>query len=131
MMRNFGRMTTLALALSSYAFFTGCNSGATARPAIEGRDTSGTITLELRLPDGRPIQTANYTITGPNGFTKQRHHQRRRRRTTLTATIGGLPAGAGFQITITATTTDGSVSCGGSAMFAVAAGRRASRRGPA
>ena len=120
MMRNFGRMTTLALALSSYAFFTGCNSG--HNPAgIEGRDTSGTITLELRLPDGRLIQTANYTITGPNGFTRSGTINVGASNT-LTATIGGLPAGAGFQITITAMTTDGTVNCGGSAMFAVAAG---------
>ena len=45
---------------------------------------------------------------------------------TLTATIGGLPAGMGFQITITAMTTDGLVTCGGSATFAVAAGQTAS-----
>ena len=87
MTRTFGRMTTLALALSSYTFVTGCDG---RKPGGEPRaaDATGTVALDLRLPDGRLIASANYTITGPNGFTKtgtinrvavvdaDRHHRR-------------------------------------------------------
>ena len=41
---------------------------------------------------------------------------------TIRFQVGGLPAGAGYTIALTATTVDGAFSCAGSAGFAVAAG---------
>ena len=123
MMRNFGRMTTLALALcGSYTFVAGCNG---RQPISIEQEGNGTVTLDLRLPDGRLIQTANFTITGPNGFSRTGTINVGNS-STLTATIGGLPAGSGFLITLSAITTDGAVSCGGSSTFSVAAGMTAS-----
>ena len=121
MMRSFGRMTTLALAFCSYTFVTGCGQHSTS---IERNNSTGTVAFELRLPDGRQINTASYNITGPNGFSR-RGAINVSASNTLTATIGGLPAGMGFTISITAMTADGSVSCGGSATFNVTAGSTA------
>ena len=95
------------------------------QPSIESRESTGAVNFALQLPDGRSVQSASYTITGPNGFTKTGTIDLSAS-TKLTATIGGLPAGTGYQITISATTTDGSTSCGGSATFDVLAGKTAS-----
>jgi hypothetical protein len=126
MNRTVLKMTTLALAFCGYASLSvmGCN-GRPGPTTMEGSDSTGTIVFELRLPDGRQINSARFTITGPNGFTKSGTINVSQSNT-LTATIGGLPAGMGFQISITAMTTDGSITCGGSATFAVAAGQTAS-----
>ena len=68
------------------------------------------------------IKTASYTITGPNGFSKTGSIDVSMSNT-LSATIPGIPAGAGYQIKITAITTDGSTTCGGAATFDVTAGK--------
>src|SRR5262245_43617480 len=120
MMRTFGRMTALALALSSYTFVTGCN-GRPGASSIQG-DSTGSVQVALQLADGRTIQSASYTITGPNGFTRTGSINVASSNT-LSATIGTIPAGAGYQISITATTTDGATSCLGSASFNVIAGQ--------
>jgi hypothetical protein len=114
-------MTMLALAFSGYTTLAGCNGrgGATA-PGIVNVDSVGTVSLALQLAGGGTINSANYTITGPNGFTKSATLDLSKS-TTLTTTIGGLPAGTGFKITLSANTSDGA-SCGGSAMFDVIAG---------
>ena len=67
MIRTFGRMTALALALSSYTFVTGCGKNSTT---IETPDSTGTVAFELTLPNGQTINTANYQITGPNSFSR-------------------------------------------------------------
>jgi hypothetical protein len=121
MRRTGWKMTTLALAFCGYTALTGCSSRQGANlPVAESSEADGTVSVALQLVDGRVIQTASYSITGPAGFTKSGTIDVSQS-TTLTATIGGLPAGTGFQITISANTTDGSASCGGSATFAVTA----------
>jgi hypothetical protein len=119
MIRTFGRMTALALALSSYTFLTGCGKNSTT---VEAPDSTGTVAFELQLPNGKTINTANYQITGPNSFSKTGSINVAQS-STITATIGGLPAGMGFQITLMATTADGTTSCAGSKTFNVTAGQ--------
>src|SRR5262245_1355752 len=98
MMRTFGRMTALALALSSYTFVTGCN-GRTGASAVEGQNSTGSVQVALQLADGRTIQSASYTITGPGGFVRTGSINVASSNT-LSATIGTIPAGAGYQISI-------------------------------
>jgi hypothetical protein len=126
MTRTVGKMTTLALALCGYTSFTGCSGRDHANaPALESQDGTGTLSFDLQLAGGQTINSASYSISGPAGFTKTGTIDLSAS-TKLTATIGGLPAGTGYQITLSATTTDGSLSCGGSATFAVMAGKTAS-----
>ena len=121
MIRNVGKMTILALALCGAAAV-GCDR--TNPPSVESPDGTGTINLSLQLAGGQSIQTASYTITGPNGFSRTGAINVSAS-SKLTATISGIPAGAGFQITISAVTTDGAVTCVGSAKFDVMAGKTA------
>ncbi len=62
----------------------------------------------------------SYTIIGPNGFSKAGTIDVSSS-TAISAVIGGLPAGNGYVITLTATGTGGSATCGGSATFNVTA----------
>ena len=94
MMRNLGRMTMLALALCGVTRSSpAADSGAdrTARSA-ERRSRPARSTWPCSWPTAASINSASYTITGPNGFTRtgtinvsrvdhaDRHHRRPPRR---------------------------------------------------
>ena len=121
MKRNVWKMTTLALAFCGYASFAGCNGSGGTSPATVSQDATGTVSFALQV-GGAVIQTASYTITGPNGYTKTGTINLASS-TTLSTTIAGIPAGSGYQIAITALSVDGGTSCGGSASFDVMAGK--------
>lgn len=79
-------------------------------------DHTGQIGLELQLAPGLEIDAVNYTIVGPGGFTRTGaidvSHS-----LTISAVLGGLPFGGGYQISLTASSADGGAVCGGSATF--------------
>ena len=128
MAKTLGTIATLALAFSYSSFIAGCSSSNdTEGPAsASGKQESvGSVGLALQLASGATINTATYTITGPNGFAKTGSIDVSQA-TKLSATIGGLPAGTGFTITLSGSTTDGSTTCGGSASFNVTAHQTAS-----
>jgi hypothetical protein len=123
-MRTVDKMMMLALGVCGLTSVAGCSSqsdGPEAPPPAT-QESTGTANFELQLADGRSILSATYTITGPNGFFKTGSINLTSS-TKLTAIIGGLPAGAGYQIALSASTSDGSASCAGSASFAVQAGK--------
>jgi hypothetical protein len=130
MKRTIGRMSMLALALCGFSSLavTGCGRHDTGGSTTMTADSTGTVSFEL-LVSGHTLNTANFSITGPNGFTKTGTINVANSNT-LTATIGGLPAGMGFQITIMGTTTDGALQCQGSQTFAVTAGMTVSVQVP-
>ncbi len=119
MARNALKLRTLAVAFCSYSFLTAC-SGSQEAPVVQSPETTGTVDFGLQLAGGQSIQSASYTIIGPNGFTKTGSIDLSSA-TKLSATVGGLPAGTGYSISLTANATDGSVSCAGSASFNVLA----------
>ncbi|HEY4186524.1 MAG TPA: hypothetical protein VGP07_15715, partial [Polyangia bacterium] len=117
MIRPFGKMTLLALAFCGYTSLAGCgNRGAGNAQGTEQTDTTGAIDFGLQVSSGVNLATVNYTITGPNAFTKTGAINVSTS-TKLTTTIGGLPAGVGYVITLTSTATDGSTTCAGSGTF--------------
>ena len=123
MAKTLGRIATLALAVSYSSFIAGCSGGDGAgspSPSAGNQESVGSVGLALQLASGATINTASYTITGPNGFAKTGSIDVSQA-TKLSATIGGLPAGTGYTITLTGTTTDGGTSCGGSGTFNVIA----------
>jgi hypothetical protein len=96
-------------------------TGACSPTGNGGRsDDIGTVELALQLAPGFTLNTVSYTITGPASFsttgTIDVSHS-----ATITSLIGPLPAGTGFALAATGTTTDGGASCAGSATFAVVA----------
>jgi hypothetical protein len=85
-----------------------------------GLEDTGSIGLALQIAPGENVSSAAYTITGPKGYSSAGTIALANS-TTLSANIGGIPAGVGYSITITATTTDGTTSCAGSASFDITA----------
>jgi hypothetical protein len=119
-MKLFSSTAVLLFSIGGVAgLFAGCSSVPSDSPdATEA--TAGSIGLELTLPNGSVINTATYTITGPGGYTKTGSLDLTSA-TKLSATIGAIPAGNGYSIAISATTTDGGSTCSGSATFNVTA----------
>ena len=114
------RRASIIATLSSAAFVVG---GCTSEhaPSTNGGNTSlGSIKLAL-VTSGVTFETIAYTISGPNGFSKTGAIDVASS-ATLSAVIGGLPAGNGYTITLSATGTDATTICSGSAMFNVMAG---------
>lgn len=83
-------------------------------------ESVGSLGLALELAPGTTLESAAFTITGPAGFAKTGSINVASSRT-LTANIGGIPAGDGYSVTLSASSTDGKTSCSGSATFSVTA----------
>src|SRR5262249_15148234 len=89
-------------------------------PNTVAPDDTGSVSASLQLTPTTTLDTASYSITGPRGFSRMgttdvSHSQ------TISATIGGIPAGSGYSVAISATASDGVTLCSGSAMFSIAA----------
>jgi hypothetical protein len=115
LLRTFRRASLLAiLSLGAFALGSGCGD----RP---GASQSGVGSISVALLDGGvTLNAVGYMISGPSGFT-QNGSLNVSASASITALIGGLPAGGGYSIALTATGTDGTTTCAGSAMFAVTA----------
>src|SRR5262249_9521265 len=98
------RLTILALGFCGVACLgvAGCSAtDSTELTTLANETTTGSIELALRLANGHTVNTASYTITGPNGFTKSAALDVSRSNG-ISTLIGGLPAGSGYSITISA-----------------------------
>ncbi|HLK91910.1 MAG TPA: alkaline phosphatase family protein [Polyangia bacterium] len=112
------RRASLLTILSSAAFVVG-SCGGERSPSTASNSATGSVDIAL-VQGGVTINSVNYTINGPANFSKSGTIDVSQS-ATLSTIIGGLPAGNGYTITLTATGTDGT-SCGGSATFNVTAG---------
>jgi hypothetical protein len=98
----------------------GCSTGPSGSSKIPStEDSTGSIGLQLTLPGGEVINTVTYKITG-NGedLTNTVNVQNSQ---TISFLVGGIPAGTGYTIALTATTVDGTTTCIGTTTFAVTA----------
>ncbi len=106
----------------------GCSSGGlkgessvgSGTPGAGSQDETGQIGMELTLPGGETLNTVSYTVTGPNGYT-QSNSVPVQNSTTISFTVGGIPAGNNYSIAISGTSADSTVTCSGSASFSVVA----------
>ncbi len=120
MRKLFSRVSILALAaVGACAAVVACSSDSAKTETGPSADQSGEIGLALQV-GGLTINTVNYTIIGPNSFSKTGSIDLSAA-TAFAATIGGIPAGTGYSISLTATATDGTTQCAGSATFNVSA----------
>jgi 5'-nucleotidase len=119
--RNFMSSTLLssamALGLSLGSF--GCGDGG-QEPDVAPNESAGEVALKLRLAGGESLASASYSITGPAGYAKAGAIDVSQS-SKISATIGGIPSGDGYAITLSATSREGSFSCTGSAAFGVIA----------
>lgn len=105
------------LALGASAFSPACSS----EPLDHGgAEQIGSLGLNLNVAPGVTLNTVTYAITG-NGFEKTGSIDTSGA-PTISGTIGGIPAGNGYTIKLTATSADGGTSFTGSATFNVTAG---------
>src|SRR6478736_6626442 len=98
----------------------GDQGSGTKAPATASEASSGEVSLDLALANGTTLNSATFTIVGPNAYSKTGSIDLTSA-TKLSTTIGGIPVGTGYTITINGTTTDSSTTCNGSATFNVTA----------
>jgi hypothetical protein len=87
-------------------------------------ENSGSVGVKLTLSGGEQIQSVGWTITGPNGAATvvETGTNNVQNSDSVGFLVGGLPAGTNFSILLSGTSTDGTVTCAGSAEFNVTAG---------
>ncbi|HEV3191875.1 MAG TPA: NHL repeat-containing protein [Polyangiaceae bacterium] len=88
-----------------------CSGRLGALPS-ESTETTGTVGMQLALPDGSTVTAVSYTITG--GPTAKSGTINVGKSSTVSAVIGGLAAGSGYMISLSGNS-DGGDSCAGSA----------------
>ncbi len=98
----------------------GDDSSPTPRPSHQSDGKTGDLGLSLSVGGGVIVNTVSYTISGPNAFSKMGTIDLSAA-TAFSATIGGIPAGKGYTISLSATAADGTTNCGGAAAFDVTA----------
>lgn len=112
-----GKVALVGLALAASAPLAGCERAPSGHADV---DAVGTVGLELTVAPGVTLNSVTYTITG-NGFTKTGAIDTSGA-PTVNGTIGGIPAGKGYTITLAATSAEGGTTFTGSATFDVTAG---------
>jgi 5'-nucleotidase len=110
--------TVMAFGLSLGAI--SCSSDDAARSSEQSSEHAGEVALDLQLASGATLTSVSYTITGPAAYSKTGSIDVTNS-TKIAATIGGIPAGAGYTVALSASAADAGTTCGGSATFAVTA----------
>ncbi len=119
---RFGKLPLLcSLALGAGPLFVGCSSDPLIGASEEG---VGSLGVNLEVAEGVTLNSVTYSITG-NGFSKTGTIDVSGA-PAINGTIGGIPAGNGYTITLTATSSDGKTTFTGSATFNVTAGGKTS-----
>ena len=114
-----GKAVVAAIVLAAAATY-GCSSDPADSSSAES-DSTGSIGLALDVNGDVTLDTVSYTISGPAGYTKSGSINLKNS-ATLSLFLDGLPAGAGYSITLQGSGVDGQSSCNGSAEFSVIAG---------
>ncbi len=108
----------------------GCSSPAASEPGDPasgstqpGASATGFVGMQLTLPGGEPIDSIHWTIAGPNGSSNvvQTGTVSVANSTKPSFLVGNIPAGTSYTVTLSGTSTDGTVTCVGSVAFSVTA----------
>lgn len=114
--RNLARTGILVVAILSAAL------PACSHPPSSGDEETGTIGFALQVAPGITISTISWNITNAGTGFSRSGTVNVQNSNTIRFQVGGVPAGTGYTIALTATTADGAFSCAGSASFSVMAG---------
>jgi arylsulfatase B len=112
-----GNVPLVVLALAASGPLGGCSREQSSHTGVE---QVGSIGIALTAAPGVTLNAVTYSITG-NGFTKTAAIDTSGS-PTVSGTIGGIPAGKDYTITLTATSVEGDTTFTGSATFEVTAG---------
>jgi Bacterial Ig domain len=111
---SFTWLAAVALVAGGTLLATGCDTGESSASV----DDSGNGSISLGLTGtSLSFASASYTMSGPASYSKT--GMLTASNGVLSGLIGGVPAGAGYMISLNATTADGSVTCTGSGNFDV------------
>ena len=106
-----------ALLVGAAASFVSCSRDSDG----DHQNDTGMVTVALVIPSGAAINSVAFTITGPGSFSRTGtidvSHS-----STISASVGSIPAGGPYTVNLTATATDGQTTCGGMQTFNIAAG---------
>jgi hypothetical protein len=119
MMKTFlGHAVLVGLAVA-----TASSIGCSGEPPPNGSaaERTGNVGLRLQLAPGVSINTVNWTVTNATTQFTKSGSINTQFNDTVAFQIGGLPSGDGYVIALTATSTDGTIRCAGSATFVIAA----------
>jgi arylsulfatase B len=97
----------------------GALHGCSSEPVSDGAEQVGSLGFNLEVAPGVTLNSVTYAITG-NGFSKTGTIDTSGS-PTVNGTIGGIPAGNGYTITLTAISVEDETSFTGSAVFNVTA----------
>ena len=120
MFRSIRSLSVVALLSSSAFVIGGCSESAPSTGTTANNAGVGSVDIAV-VQGGVTLTSVGYTISGPNSFSSTGTINVAAS-STISAVIGGLPAGNGYTIMLTATGTDGVSTCGGSGTFNVTAG---------
>ena len=112
-----------ALLLAVAALFTSAAVTSCNKSKSSVTDNVGSVDLALSLSPGVNVSSVSYEITGaglPSPITGSINVADPG--ATISLLISGIPAGMGYTITLSATSTDGGTTCLGSSMFNITAG---------
>jgi 5'-nucleotidase len=112
-------VVSTALSLGVAFLAAGCSDGG-AQPGQASGEQVGEGSLALQLTPSAQLASASYTITGPSAYSKTGSIDLSQS-SKISATIGGIPAGTGYTVSLAASTSDAGFTCGGSATFNVIA----------
>jgi len=124
LLARLGQVPLIWLAVAAGGPLAGCASDRIDRTVPGDHEQTGTIGLSLTAAPGVTLGPVAYSISG-NGFTKAGTIDVSGA-PTISGTIGGIPAGKGYTITLTATSVEGDTTFTGSATFDVTAGGKSS-----
>jgi hypothetical protein len=113
----FGTALILGVAMAT-ASIAGCGSSEKGKDSAHGEGITGTVGLALQVVPGITINTISYSITG-NGISLSGSLDVSNSTAGSQLVIGGIPAGKGYTIGLTAASTDGQTTCSGAATFDV------------
>ena len=109
------RTVVAGVAVGILGLAAGCSTESEPDPAM------GSLTMDLDIADGVKVDTVSWTIrNATTGYTRSGTVDVRFS-DTLALQIGGLPAGSGYTISLSAMSVNGVFSCSGSADFEVSA----------
>src|SRR5580658_3651197 len=98
------------------------SSGLSTEGPGSGSGDMGSVGLQLTLPGGEQVNTIQWAITGPNGTTNVvQSSSVTVQGLAVRFVVGNIPAGTGYQVTLSGTSTSSMVTCTGSAQFSVVA----------
>src|SRR5262249_30611567 len=92
-------MAALLLPIASGSV-TGCSKSDRAHDAASGSESIGVVDLRLLIAPGDNLNSLQYTVNGPNGFTRTGNIDLSQA-SLIEVVLGGLPAGTGYTINLT------------------------------